>query len=82
VQAFTYTARDSKSGERVIADIEAENETSAAKILIERGLTPLEILPKGERTNLSVTGHGHKVKSKDRVIFSRQLSTLINAGLP
>jgi type IV pilus assembly protein PilC len=79
VLTYTYTARNIQSGKKVKADIEAENEKSAAKLLVERGYAPLEIEVKAER---SVTGLGHRVPTKQKVIFSRQLSTLINAGLP
>lgn len=78
--SYTYTARDTKTGERIKAEIEAENEQAASKLLVERGLAPLEIT----RTKQSIPGVGfrNRVPAKERVIFSRQLSTLINAGLP
>lgn len=76
---YTYTARDIHSGQKIAADIEAESEKSAAKLLITRGLAPLEIVAKTEEP-----GHTfrNRIPTKQRVIFSRQLSTLINAGLP
>lgn len=77
---YVYTARESASGKRVQAEIEAEDERAAAKILMERGLAPLDITLKGG--NKGVGGLRHRVTTKQRVIFSRQLSTLINAGLP
>jgi type IV pilus assembly protein PilC len=77
---YTYVARDSHSGEKIAADIQADNEQSAAKLLIERGLAPLEIEVKKERS--SIGGLANRVPTKHRVLFSRQLSTLINAGLP
>ena len=77
---YTYTALDSATGKKVKADIEAQNEKSAAKALRDRGMSPLEIKLQGEQTG--VRGLIKRVPVKDRVIFSRQLSTLINAGLP
>ena len=77
---YVYTARESKNGNKVTAEIEAENERAAAKILMERGLTPLDIKLKGERRGGSSLFN--RIPSKQKVIFSRQLSTLINAGLP
>lgn len=77
--SFTYTARNTKTGQKITADIEANNEKEAAKILVDRGLAPLEIKAKTKKSFISF---GHKVKPKSRVLFSRQLSTLINAGLP
>ncbi|MDO8591950.1 MAG: type II secretion system F family protein, partial [bacterium] len=76
---FTYTARNQKTGQKIKAEIEAENERAAGKLLIERGFTPLEISLK---TNKPGIGFRNRVPAKQRVIFSRQLSTLINAGLP
>lgn len=77
---FKYTARDPSSGKKITAKVQAENEQAAAKLIKEQGLAPLSIVPEG-----SATGIGkffNKVKPKDKILFSRQLSTLINAGLP
>jgi type IV pilus assembly protein PilC len=76
---FTYTALNPITGEKVKADIEAESEKTAAKLLIDRGLAPLDITAKTAKSSHSIS---RRVPTKVRVIFSRQLSTLINAGLP
>jgi type IV pilus assembly protein PilC len=76
---FTYTALNPGDGQKVRAEIEAENEKSAAKLLVERGLSPLEIEVKSEKSGL---GLRNRVPTKQKILFSRQLSTLINAGLP
>jgi type IV pilus assembly protein PilC len=76
---YTYTALNPSDGQKVQAEIEAENEKSAAKLLVDRGLSPLEIAVKSEKSGL---GLRNRVPTKQRVLFSRQLSTLINAGLP
>lgn len=76
---YTYTALNPASGQKIRADIEAESERAAAKLLIERGLAPLDITVKSEKSGI---GLRNRVPTKQRVIFSRQLSTLINAGLP
>lgn len=76
---FTYTALNPVTNQKIKADIEAENEKSAAKLLIERGLAPLDITVKAEKSPIGLRA---RVPTKERVIFSRQLSTLINAGLP
>lgn len=80
MQTYEYTAHDSKTGQKITADIEADSENSAAKLLVERGLTPLDIKPKLEKSSLG--NFRNRVQTKQKVIFSRQLSTLINAGLP
>lgn len=75
---FTYEASNPKTGQKIKAQVQADNEQSAAKLIKDQGLTPLSI--KAEKAG---GGFGFKrIKTKDKVLFSRQLSTLINAGLP
>jgi type IV pilus assembly protein PilC len=76
---FTYEAKNAKTGKKVKARVQADCEAAAAKLIQAQGLTPISI--KADR------GEGgfqpfHRIKTKDKVLFSRQLSTLINAGLP
>ena len=80
MQKFRYTARDS-SGESVKSTIEAENEQEAAKLIRKEGLSPVQITEESHVSG-SLRDRLNRVKSKDKVLFSRQLSTLINAGLP
>ncbi|MBI2009283.1 type II secretion system F family protein [Candidatus Saccharibacteria bacterium] len=79
MQTFIYTARDLKTGKKITAEVEADNDKTAARLLNERGLAPLEIKPKDEQGGRGIF---KRIPSKDRVVFSRQLSTLMNAGLP
>ena len=78
---YAYKARDLKTGKQTKGEMQAENEKSAARLLTERGLSPLEIKVKAEGSGAFGNSRS-KVKSKQKVIFSRQLSTLVNAGLP
>lgn len=82
MQMFSYKAIDAKTGEKTSAMIEAESEKIAAKILTERGLAPLEIKPVVSGSSRGVNAILGRVKTKDKILFSRQLSTLVNAGLP
>jgi type IV pilus assembly protein PilC len=82
VLTFNYTAHKTESGEIVKAEVQAESERAAAKLLMAQGLFPISIENKAEGGFLAKTGLGNHVGAKDRVIFTRQLSTLINAGLP
>lgn len=77
---FTYTARDPKTGNRTTADIEAESEESVARQLKLQGLAPIEIKQSGGLN--FVTQFKNRIRSKDKILFSRQLATLMNAGLP
>ena len=78
---FEYIAKDAKSGEKVKATVEAESEQVAAKLIAKQGLAPLSIKLRGEESGL-LAGYKSRVSTKDRILFARQLSTLINAGLP
>ena len=78
---FRYTARDPSNGQYVKAEVQAEDEQSASKLITREGLVPIDI----KLSEKSISGFGsrfNRAKTKDKVIFSRQLSTLINAGLP
>jgi type IV pilus assembly protein PilC len=79
---FQYTARDPASGEKQSSTVEAESEAAAVKLLQGQGLVPLEMKVRPEGGNGFLAKLTHRIKTKDKVLFSRQLSTLINAGLP
>ena len=79
---YHYTARNPSTGKLIKADVQADSEAAAAKLISQEGLVPTDIRL-GEKGLGGVAGKfGNRVKAKDRVLFSRQLSTLINAGLP
>jgi type IV pilus assembly protein PilC len=75
---FDYEAKNPTTGQKIKAQVQADNEQTAAKLIHEQGLTPLSI--KAEKS--SRLRKFTRIKTKDKVLFSRQLSTLINAGLP
>lgn len=75
---FTYEARNPATGEKIKAQVQASDEKSAAKLLRQQGLVPLEM----EISKQEGGGFKKRIKTKDKILFSRQLSTLINAGLP
>jgi type IV pilus assembly protein PilC len=79
---FLYTAHQTASGQIVKAEVQAENERAASKLLVAQGLFPISIVSKDDSSTLAKLGLGGRIPGKDRVIFTRQLSTLINAGLP
>lgn len=78
---YSYTARETATGKKVKSEVEAQNEKAAAKLLQERGLLPLDIIAKADQQSFSDRIR-KRIPTKERVIFSRQLSTLVNAGLP
>lgn len=65
----------------VHSTVQAESERAAGKLLMSRNLTPLEIRPEAESKG-SFSNLTDRITTKDRVVFTRQLATLINAGLP
>ena len=74
-----------KSAAGVVADgfIIAPDVNTARALLRGQKLTILEIVEKGESIIDKIKSmFGPKVESKDLVLFSRQLSTLVGAGVP
>lgn len=78
---FDYTARDPNTGNKVSSTVQADSERAAGKLLISQGLAPIEIKLRKESSGL-FGKFGNRIKTKDKIVFARQLSTLINAGLP
>lgn len=78
---FVYTARDTSTNKVIHSTVQAESERAAAKLLMGQGIIPLEIVEEGKKGNF-LTRFTNRVRAKDRIIFTRQLATLINAGLP
>ena len=81
MDTYIYTARDTKTGQVIKAEIEAQSERAAGKLLIERGLSPVEIRPKTNQDSF-LSNIRNRITTKQKVIFARQLATLVNAGLP
>ncbi len=81
---FEYTAFD-KAGKKTDGTIEAANKEAATTILAQGGLKPLVVKPykkKFDPNNIEISFLSNKVKTKDLVVFTRQLATMINAGVP
>lgn len=79
---FVYTARDPSTGQKVKAQVQADNEAAAAKLIQKEGLAPIEIKVLDAGSGNPIQRFRNRIKTKDKVVFSRQMSTLINAGLP
>lgn len=78
MKRFSYKAKGKEDGKLLRGSIQAENERTAGRLLIEQGFTPLSIVEEGG----GLLGGKERVRNKDRVMFTRQMSTLIGAGLP
>ncbi len=81
MKKFNYQAKDTSTNKLVKATVQADSESSAARLLIAQGFTPLDIKEVNEDENLinRLTG---RITTKDKIVFTRQLATLIGAGLP
>lgn len=80
MKRFEYRARDAKTGKMVKGAIQAENERTAGKLLIEQGYTPEKIEEEGKGGFIERIQN--RIRGKDRNVFTRQFATLIGAGLP
>jgi type IV pilus assembly protein PilC len=76
---YLYTA--AKDGKKITGAIEAGNKDGAMATLEHEGIKPLSLNEIHERRKLEIS-LGAKVKIKDLVVFTRQLSTMISAGVP
>ena len=81
---FKYTARGN-SGAKQSGSITADNRQAAVQMLQSRGLQPDQVTEArgGMMAFGSATAKLNKrVKTNDLLIFTRQLSTIVSAGLP
>ncbi|HMS92554.1 MAG TPA: type II secretion system F family protein [Candidatus Saccharibacteria bacterium] len=79
---FQYTAKDKKSNEVVKGKISADSQMAAADILNSKDLYPIKITKGSKQSLFGGIRLLNKIKDKDLVLFTRQLATLVNAGLP
>ncbi|MDQ7993837.1 MAG: type II secretion system F family protein [Propionicimonas sp.] len=83
---YAYRAVDGKSGGVVKGTLEASGQPAVVAKLRAQGLLPLEVAPVS-KTGLNqeiklIKDSDRRVKLKPLALFSRQLASLINAGLP
>src|SRR5204862_6254473 len=76
--SFAYVARETASGREIRNSVEAATEQAAIAALLNRNLLVVSIQEKiGKKGRTS----GGKVGLADLVVFTRQLATMIDAGL-
>jgi type IV pilus assembly protein PilC len=78
---FRYVARN-KYGESIKGKVEAQNISQAASELSSRELLVIDIHPMAEDSFGAIKAYLFGVKQGDIVNFTRQLSTMVTAGLP
>ncbi len=82
---FEYQARN-RHGVLISARIDAGSAESAATQLLEAGNTPIRISPASEKPDflkiLEKRLNAQKIKLEDLIVFTRQMTTLVRAGVP
>ena len=85
---FTYKAAD-VSGNIVKGTLDAANEAGAASRIQDKGLIPITIAASGRQSRLLDSAVGNplqtlfnRVTGKDVMLFTQDLSSLLEAGLP
>ncbi|HSX45947.1 MAG TPA: type II secretion system F family protein, partial [Candidatus Saccharimonadia bacterium] len=79
---FTYKAT-SKTGKIITGTAEAANKQALLVMLHKQDVKPVVIeLAKGGKGKALFGGGKKKIKLQDLVVFTRQLSTMISAGVP
>jgi MSHA biogenesis protein MshG len=83
---FAYRARNVR-GELLKGVVESPDSVAVASLLMNTGLTPIDIIPAKPPSDLAKKGvlgrlTERKVLSQDVQLFSRQMHTLLKAGVP
>jgi type IV pilus assembly protein PilC len=76
--SFVYVARETGSGREIRSSVEAASEQAAVSALLNRNLLVVSIQEKVAKKGRT---SGGSVPLSDLVIFTRQLATMIDAGL-
>jgi len=84
-QEFRYEAVSTAGGDPVKGTMEAQTAAAVVSKLRNQGLVPLDVAPvakTGLNMEITIPGIERRVKPTALAVFARQLSTLIDAGLP
>ena len=76
--SFAYVAREASSGREIRSSLDASNEQNAIATLLNRNLLVVSLQEKMARKGKTAGG---KVALADLVVFTRQLATMVDAGL-
>lgn len=83
-QAYSYSGRNAE-GKLVKGSLEAANESAVASRLQTMGLSPVSIARAsggtGLKKELSIPGFHKRIQLKELAVMSRQMATMIGAGL-
>ena len=82
---FSYTGRGS-NGQLIDGEIEGRNDSAVASLLSDSGVTPISIVEKKVQVDvidaLNEKFGLYKISIEEQLMFTRQMSALIKAGIP
>ncbi len=77
---FAYRGR-SQTGQVVAGRMEANTREAVVAGLRQQRIFPISVKPQPKSIEFKIPGFGGRVKEKDLTVFTRQLATMIDAGL-
>ncbi len=77
---FSYKATN-KEGHTITGIVDANSQQAVVGLLKKQGYQPIVISSERKKININLWGN-KKVKLQDLVVFSRQLATMVGAGVP
>jgi len=78
---FAYRGR-SQAGQVVAGKMEAKTTEAVVATLRQQRIFPISVKPQPQSIGLNIPGLGGRVKEKELSVVTRQLATMIDAGLP
>lgn len=81
MKKYSYEARDGATNKIVKSTVQADSENAAARLLVAQGFVPLKVELEDDKSGFLSKVAG-RITFKDKIVFTRQLATLIGAGLP
>jgi len=81
--ALYYYQAYSKEGKKISGYIDAPSQQAVKQMLTQKGSSPIKVSPAREkRLGFFQRLFQRKVSTKDKILFTRQLSTLLKSGIP
>jgi type IV pilus assembly protein PilC len=77
VSVYTWEGTD-KKGSKLTGELTGHNQALVKALLRKQGITPIKVRKKA----VSIFGEGKKIKPIDIAFFTRQMATMMKAGVP
>ena len=81
MKKYAYEARDKSTGKIEKGEIQAESLRMAGRALLDNGFIPVKDIKEVDENGILDKISG-RISAKDKIVFTRQFSTLVGAGLP